>query len=407
MFDRISRCALFFFFLFITGRAFAQQPAFKNFGVKDGLPSSEVYSAMQDSKGYMWFCTDNGISRYDGYAFKNFSLENGLPDNTVFGSYEDRRGRIWFRTLSGRLFYFNNDTIYQLPSNNQAATLMHNAILTSIYVDEGDTVWCGLTSSKGYFKIAPPYLNQDFTYHFLDHNSAYIFNIDKEGFVWGTVVDYPSGPPAVIGKSIIMRYSKNGRTDSLTAPRKIMTNSTIHAMPDGKYFVTSENEISVTGPGAFVSRKTNVNPLSSFIDSHNRIWAGLHKKGVFCYPAGDLNKNESAHYLDGLSVSSTTCDKEGAYWFTTLENGVYYMSSGDLLYYDTRDGFLANKVLTVFPRDSSSVWAGTADGSIEIVERNKLIHFKEPAGPAAENAIYRLQEGPGKTLLVGAVTSYI
>ncbi|NJO87582.1 MAG: hypothetical protein HC831_00425 [Chloroflexia bacterium] len=74
----------------------SQEYIYTNFLTKDGLPSIEVYHAIQDSKGYIWFATDNGVSRFDGYKFVNFDINNGLINNTVFDLYEDIKGRIWF-----------------------------------------------------------------------------------------------------------------------------------------------------------------------------------------------------------------------------------------------------------------------------------------------------------------------
>ena len=132
---------LTFILCFFVCQSFSQQPIFRNFNVKDRLPSSEVYDVMQDSKGYMWFCTDAGVSRYDGYVFHNYSTRNGLGDNTVFGSVEDSKGRIWFRSLSGRLYYYQGDSIYGIGANEKIASLIRNGILSSMYVDPGDTVW--------------------------------------------------------------------------------------------------------------------------------------------------------------------------------------------------------------------------------------------------------------------------
>ena len=58
--------------------------AFTNYTTDDGLPSPEVYYSYQDEQGFMWFCTDNGLSRFDGYEFKNYSHKDGLTDNVVF-----------------------------------------------------------------------------------------------------------------------------------------------------------------------------------------------------------------------------------------------------------------------------------------------------------------------------------
>src|SRR5579872_2178220 len=90
-------------FLLLPFVLFCQPNGFRNYAIKDGLLSSEVYHVMQDSKGFMWFSTDRGVSRFDGYGFRNITTKEGLADNTIFECIEDYKGRIWFRSFSGRL----------------------------------------------------------------------------------------------------------------------------------------------------------------------------------------------------------------------------------------------------------------------------------------------------------------
>ena len=52
-----------------------------NYNVENGLPSSEVYGVVQDSEGYMWFTTDRGVSKFNGYDFINYTTKDGLIDN--------------------------------------------------------------------------------------------------------------------------------------------------------------------------------------------------------------------------------------------------------------------------------------------------------------------------------------
>src|SRR4051812_21987657 len=90
----------------------AQTSALKNYGSADGLPSTETYCAIQDSRGYMWFSTDKGLVKFDGYTFKAFSTADGLPDNTIFGLFEDQEHRIWFKTYSSLTGYLKDDSIH-------------------------------------------------------------------------------------------------------------------------------------------------------------------------------------------------------------------------------------------------------------------------------------------------------
>ena len=81
------------------------QNNFVHFSQKDGLPSDNVHSLIQDHLGYIWIGTSNGLTRYDGYDFYNFSIVNKdsnflqLPLTTTL--YEDFKGNIWIGSVGG------------------------------------------------------------------------------------------------------------------------------------------------------------------------------------------------------------------------------------------------------------------------------------------------------------------
>ena len=60
------------------------QPSYRIFSIKEGLPSSETYFVHQDRKGYIWFCTDRGVVKYDGFHMEVLTTKKGLPDNVIF-----------------------------------------------------------------------------------------------------------------------------------------------------------------------------------------------------------------------------------------------------------------------------------------------------------------------------------
>ncbi|MEO6305605.1 MAG: two-component regulator propeller domain-containing protein, partial [Bacteroidia bacterium] len=167
---------------------YGQFDALKNYNVKDGLPSSDVYSIIQDSKGYIWISGDMGVSRFDGYTFKNFSTQDGLPDNTIFGIYEDGKGRIWFRSLSGKLAFCKNDSIYTPACNDNITGYYKYMINSAIYVDERDTIWLGSTSNF-IIKIAPGWKKKDVSHITMPGKGKYIFCIDKTGMLYGCQPD--------------------------------------------------------------------------------------------------------------------------------------------------------------------------------------------------------------------------
>ncbi|MDA3779749.1 MAG: hypothetical protein PF487_05970, partial [Bacteroidales bacterium] len=80
---RILYLFIFSIIILSSNTSSCQNPTYKHYTIKNGLPSSETYHVFQDSKGYIWFATNMGVSRFDGYEFKNFDVQDGLVDNTV------------------------------------------------------------------------------------------------------------------------------------------------------------------------------------------------------------------------------------------------------------------------------------------------------------------------------------
>ncbi|MGE5815808.1 MAG: two-component regulator propeller domain-containing protein, partial [Acidobacteriota bacterium] len=72
----------------------------------DGLAHNAVKRIVRDSRGFLWFCTGEGLSRFDGYAFSNFGTDQGLPHASVNDLLETRSGEYWLAT-DGGLVRFN------------------------------------------------------------------------------------------------------------------------------------------------------------------------------------------------------------------------------------------------------------------------------------------------------------
>ncbi|HVF48236.1 MAG TPA: two-component regulator propeller domain-containing protein, partial [Pyrinomonadaceae bacterium] len=81
--------------------SFGERLPVKTYTVADGLLRDSVYRISQDSRGFLWFCTEDGLSRYDGYTFTNYGVEQGLPDGQVKDLLETREGEYWVATFSG------------------------------------------------------------------------------------------------------------------------------------------------------------------------------------------------------------------------------------------------------------------------------------------------------------------
>ncbi|MFY0688678.1 MAG: histidine kinase [Cyclobacteriaceae bacterium] len=114
-----------------------------NYTIEDGLPSNKVYRVYQSKQGYLWLCTDRGLSRYDGRTFKNYTTEDGLPDNVILDVYEDSIGRIWLFSMNGVLGYITNESPFEVfvIANLEAR-------ITGITENELGEVWVTSLSGK-------------------------------------------------------------------------------------------------------------------------------------------------------------------------------------------------------------------------------------------------------------------
>src|SRR5215813_2092150 len=99
----------------------AQQLSVRRYDVSDGLAHSHVAAIHQDRKGYLWFGTYEGLSRFDGYRFTNYGERDGLPHVIVNDIAEDRQGRLWVGTNGGGVSRLIDDP-REAPSSHQSAS---------------------------------------------------------------------------------------------------------------------------------------------------------------------------------------------------------------------------------------------------------------------------------------------
>lgn len=116
----MSKLILFYCsLLFIPFPLNSQDYHAKTLTAENGLPSEQIYCAIEDSKGFIWIGTKNGVARWDSKNFEYFTIKDGLPNNEVTGIFEDTKGRIWFSTFSNKVSYFFKDKIINEKINSQ------------------------------------------------------------------------------------------------------------------------------------------------------------------------------------------------------------------------------------------------------------------------------------------------
>jgi ligand-binding sensor domain-containing protein/signal transduction histidine kinase len=121
---------------------------FEHLGLEQGLAQETVKTILQDRAGFMWFGTQGGLNRYDGYKMRVFRSDPGdpasLPDNYVQASYEDGEGRLWFGTRGG-LARFDEATqkFVRYPFASATERMARNRAVSAIVGDGAGGLWVG------------------------------------------------------------------------------------------------------------------------------------------------------------------------------------------------------------------------------------------------------------------------
>ncbi|MCR9253772.1 MAG: histidine kinase [bacterium] len=132
-----------FILLLLINQGYSQSGTYRQYTTKDGLPSDMVYCAIQDEDGFMWFGTDAGLSRFDGYEFVNYSLQDGLPDHEIINFFKDSKGRIWLYTINGTAGYLLKSKIYNSGNAPFLRNLSIESQFTNIFEKESKIYFSG------------------------------------------------------------------------------------------------------------------------------------------------------------------------------------------------------------------------------------------------------------------------
>ena len=129
------------FLLFTATSAVPQVLLFRTFTSNDGLVSNYITALLQDSQGYLWIGTDEGMSRYDGISFKNLTPREGLSFSRVncIAESHSSPGSIWIGTNGGGVSLLRGETFvpYRIGSADSSNQI------GSILEDSSGIVWCG------------------------------------------------------------------------------------------------------------------------------------------------------------------------------------------------------------------------------------------------------------------------
>lgn len=267
----------------------------------------------QDKNGDMWFATDRGIAKYDGFNFKVFDVSTGLPSNTIFDFFPQKDGTVWCSTINNSWFYFKNgteqflkpkfsDTLQKYSKNFQSDELV---------IGEKGHIYVGFGEAYDYLEIDQKgnVINKPQTLRNGNPGTKCLELTIDDGFLHFYLQDF--------NNSINRKYSQ---LNTINAPYE-NAGYRKSARINGRFVYSSNTTLYLKqedqAPKEFDlgQQIIGIGPYDS-----KHMWVGFKGDGIRIY---DMNMQEKAHYLASNFVTDLFRDKHGGIWISTLFNGVY------------------------------------------------------------------------------------
>lgn len=171
-------------------------PAYETISTAQGLSQGMIFDLLQDTEGFIWVATKNGLNRYDGYNFKVFTNDpynaHSLSSNTIIKLFEDSKGRIWAGTENAGLNIYDKQSgqFYRITcSNSNPASLSGNGIKSIIEMPDGRMLVATDFAGLNIVEAGTPFFTQDaapvITRLSLPNNEqVYGMGKDKNGIIW-------------------------------------------------------------------------------------------------------------------------------------------------------------------------------------------------------------------------------
>lgn len=390
-------------------------PYFEQLSLEEGLSQTIVECIAQDQRGFMWFGTEDGLNRYDGYTFTVLRHDpedpNSLTYNHILSLYVDKAGYIWIGTFDSGLDkydpYTENFVHYRFDQDNPKS--LSNDHVISILEDSSGSLWIGtmrglnrLDRETGAFTR---YLNDPSNHGSISNNTARVIYEDRSGTLW---VGTEGGGlnRFVRGEDRFVRYTTDPRDPASIGHDHIRA---IHEDRSGTLWIgTVGGGLSALDSDreSFTTYRHDRNDPSSL--SHDQVYA-IHEDRTGALwigtNGGGLNRFDprtrtfTSYTSDPSDPSSLSYDEiydifedhSGVVWLGTYGGGINKFDSKRKKFevYRPRPGdpnSLSQAIVwTIFEEEETGVlWIGTHGGGLDRLDRktNSWTHYRhDPNDP--------------------------
>lgn len=341
----------------------AQQFSFKHYTTRDGLPHANVFRIFQDKQGFIWFSTDDGLSRFDSKTFTNYRREEGLEKSSIMSVSEDGQGHKYINTYGGGIYEMAGSTLkkvipdtgklpgktyFSFPRGNDVWVIAQD-IVQKLYKISGGKVEQMDIKDRNHHDVVF-YTGQEAAGNVFFGTSHGIFLLDSQNNIIPYLPGLVQGMVGALAadKSGSLWIAQQGKILQLRGSKIVRTIPVEAGMAVSDILIDRHQEVWVAVLGKGVCKlepdrlvSTNselgittyvINDL--FEDNEGNIWIATHGEGIF--KVGDRNIARYPLSKDHLNVYCTS--------ITPYKDGLLISSIGTI-------STLGNKTLQAFPVD--------------------------------------------------------
>lgn len=360
------------------------QGDFERLTTLDGLSQNDVYFIFQDSKGFMWFGTADGLNRYDGLSFTTYQrtslMDHPILSNIPFCMTEDSQGNLWIGTSDAGVWLFNRhkEAFTQVPIYFEGNKIISNHNTFGLLIDAENNLWIGSTQGISVFNINDYYQGK-YTGAVLEHwpdklgikknqQTLSINYIEKDlqgNVLVGTALGifnatFDTKKIDINHIDILSKY----KSTSLAKTKR----GYLVSCYSGIYYYQKNND------GSHIEKKVSDEFLKTLkVAKNGSIWGG-GTKGLFHYTFDDTSLelklvNSFTHDSNSSSLSrnNVVCifeDNSGLLWIGTKSGGVNKLVLNKKKFkqftLNTKHSDITNSKISAFLEDKKgNLWIGT------------------------------------------------
>lgn len=346
------RCIITFTCLWLIWPALAQQLSFRHYTTAEGLPHSVVFRSFQDAKGFMWFGTDYGLTRFDGKRFKTYYPADSSSFTGVLSIIGNKANELTVAYYKQGIYRINAncpDSVRPLPVDNtpgKVIQLLHfNNLLW--YLERDGRI--GIISGGKYIPVKV---------------SAKVYKMRQMGRILFLATE----------KGI---YIWRGR-EVVHVPGMDETVFDIIRDKDGYVWTAGKGKVTCYLKGVLQQEYAFPGDYIQTLacDRLGRIWLASMRKGL-CYIA-----NSTVYRLDNepgfhhVMANDITEDRNGNIWIATYGDGVYCFYNRFIRSYTLNEGLPDGYITTIAEDRNHRIWAGTLT-SVNYLEGNRFKRMEQ------------------------------